>query len=332
MKERKEIIKSDISENFSSSFNPVYPDNSTKEGADTEEKALTANADSENTYKILSRGFENNGAQFDSQPPLILLNTGDSYNKNDYINITGTDEESSESNNMTNQKFQDNLDELGIINEESMSKSYSYLSKNKENEEEDKEKQKIIKKKIIKEAKRPIEKSNTYNNLLAPKFQSKKKKVFPLGRSQTKMNEDMELLEMYSNLSNLSSSKKHTKNDNDSFSKMSKDSEDKAKNKNSKTMNNYQKVLFKITQENSKLSFRKNGLNSTQKASKNSENKVNSISSISVHSSINIDPDEVRKPIKRTQTNMISVGGLSDYKFYKKSSTKKYPNLGSKYF
>mmetsp|Transcript_21509 Transcript_21509/g.19079 ORF Transcript_21509/g.19079 Transcript_21509/m.19079 type:complete len:140 (+) Transcript_21509:394-813(+) len=82
------------------------------------------------------------------------------------------------------------------------------------------------------------------------------------------------------------------------------------------------KNLENTIKNNSRLSFQKLGNDTTIKASKNSEEKAKSISSISIQSSINIDPDEARKPIKRTQTNMINVGGLSDYKFIKRTSTK----------
>lgn len=138
-------------------------------------------------------------------------------------------------------------------------------------------------------------------------------KFNPLSRSQTKAKEDVEILEMYSDLSHLSS-KRFTKKANDSFTKMSSESKDILKNKKSKAL----KHLKSTIQNNSRLSYEKEDGKIDNKAKKDSKKNPQSISSISVHSSINIDPDEVRKPMKRFQTNSISVNNLSEYKFFKK--------------
>lgn len=65
-----------------------------------------------------------------NENPILILNNQEIYNKNDYINISGSEDESPQVTPISIEKVNSNFkNELGIINEESLSKDYSYYSK-----------------------------------------------------------------------------------------------------------------------------------------------------------------------------------------------------------
>lgn len=243
----------------------------------------------DSSYKILSRSVSKENPE-NLPKPVLILNSEEAYDKNDYINLS---EQSSSSSKDNPRVLKINYeDELGIINEESLGKSNSVFSKINEFKPTDKIKEMSrAKKKVM------INKQTT-QNLLPPTPMSNK--VRSLKKSQTKLNADFDVLEIYSDLSQLSS-KKYNNQGNESFKGLSKEEENKSK---------VSKVLKETIHQNQKLSYQ-DLTPMTNKASRGSK-EAKSISSISIHSSINIDSEERKKPIKRFNSNMIQVNNLSE--------------------
>jgi hypothetical protein len=157
--------------------------------------------------------------------------------------------------------------DLGVINEESMSQSAShYFSKpNIRNESMDD---------------KMLEAKKEFTNLLTPNTMKKGKNLL---KYKTKMDQDMDMIEMVTELGNVSSSKKAAKKFDEELSKYSEESKETLGSKNSKIMHSLKNIIKNMGKTATQP------LSSTNKASKHSkdESVIKSISSISVHSSIN---------------------------------------------
>lgn len=302
---------------MSASFNPLYPEQSTKEKEDTAEVASSTKTVDRYEARISSKESSEDPRLPAYDRPTIKLNTDEKrYNpNNDVIVISGIDSDDlSQATPISGIHDADNNDndskhELGIINEESMSQSASYYFSKPHIKEEDISDTKIE------------EKKNNIAGLLVPKpsrfktktkAKSKKSKTDLVRYKTTTMNTDTDMIDLVSDLNHLSASRNDLKKIDEEFSKLSEESKETLGSKNSKVKHSLKSTIKNI----SKLGMKPQTLNTTNQASRASGNQSNtkSISSISIHSSINVDPDEKRM-WKRTQTNMIPVNSLSDYKF-----------------
>lgn len=292
----------DMSRNRSTSYNPIYPDSSTKEDVNTSSKEESSRTDDVPRH-IMRRDTGSDSFKITSGQHIIILNQDPTHDltKNDYINISGSEtEEISQvtpiSSNREPHISMRGKNELMVISEESMSMpaSRSFSKPNIADQDSS-------------DHRDTVNKDNKNSLLLVPK----EKKIRNLSRFKTSSNQDFEMMDLVTDLQNLSQSKNKKPNDNDSIKFSNENLE--VDSRESKMKHSLRSTIKKNL---SKVGNKTQNIDPSNKASYSSKNNSHekSLSSISQHCSINIDEDE-KRPVKRTQTNMIPVNMLSDYKF-----------------
>jgi len=311
---------------FKSLVDPTCIDESTQDRGQTIENIQSSKVIEEAKSSSKTSSDEYKAA---NEKPLIVLTKiedqkADSIpSQNEVLNVSNSEiDEYSPSGSpaIASTTKSNNVIELGVINEEtSISQSASYHFSKSQNKDDSNETHTVS-----------INKNDEVANLLSPYTSSPVyNKNKNLNRFKTKNDADIEMIHIVSELSHLSTSKKDLRDFDKELSKVSESSSHETiGSKNSKIKSNLKTVLKRHSKASSAV--RVNNENSEN------DSQAKSISSVSCHSSINIDPDEMRprndnnlNKLKRTRTNMITISSLSNYKFHRplKAGTKQQNEL-----
>lgn len=333
----------------SGSIDPTMNDESTQDRNGTVEQLYSSK--SVEDPSVISKSSD--GIHHDHKPMIVLTKIEDQdftdqnlniRSKQDLLPVLSNSEADLSSSPGGSSVFaksmqEPNRTELGVINEEaSMSQSASYHFSKSQNKDDtstvsnDFSPTNGNKGNNFAYYMQQTAKSNKKvgdDNLLVPIKQGNNQNS-KINRVKTTHAKDFDMIDFVTDLNHLSTSKNDLQKIDEELSKAhDKSSDDSEVSKNTKLSKNLKKVL----KQNSKMSFVK-PLDMTGKSKDDEyiDSNAKSLSSISAHSSINIDPDEQRsanddeKKMKRTNTNMITVTTLSNYKFDRfphKTSTKK---------